>query len=124
MQVGSLGSSNPYPATSVRPSASTGSVDLSNATSSQMVGEMNSLISNGKMTFDQSSAIVGLARTPLTQVPGTQTQSTGPYNVLGELQAGIAGSKSRGDTAAANSETNVLDILEAASTDNSINISV
>jgi hypothetical protein len=68
-------------------------IDFTNITPEQLQGTVNDLLKSGKMSFDESSPLIGLVPTALAKVdydgkaPDAYTQ---PMNVLDRLQDGLA----------------------------------
>jgi hypothetical protein len=97
-------------------SSATGSLDFTNMSPQQLQSTMNNLIKSGRLSFDDSSAMVGMIPTALSKVnydgqpPAAYNQ---PINVLATLQAGIEGAQSRGDTENEESLTRALNALQA-----------
>jgi len=92
-----------------------GSLDFTNMTPRQLQGTMNDLIKSGKMSLDDSSALVGMVPTALSKVnydgqaPAAYEQ---PSNIIARIQDGIEGAKSRGDSANVDSLTKALGALQ------------
>ncbi len=82
-------------------SIATGGLDFTNMTPRQLQGTMNDLIKSGKMSLNDTSAIVEMVPTALSkvnydgQVPVAYEQ---PTNFIARIQDGIEGAKSRSDT--------------------------
>lgn len=92
-----------------------GSLDFTYMTPRQLQGTMNDLIKSGKMSLDDSSALVGMVPTALSKVnydgqaPAAYEQ---PSNIIARIQDGIEGAKSRGDSANVDSLTKALGALQ------------
>ena len=96
-------------------SSSGGTYDFTNMTKSQMRSAVNDLIKSGKMSLDESSALVPMmADSTFTTVSGSSSgpQADTPINFVSILQNGIAGAVSRGDSANAAFLTTGLDALQ------------
>lgn len=91
------------------------SYDFRNMTPRQLQGTMNDLIKSGKMSLDESSALVGMIPTALSKVNydgQTPTEYEQPSNFIARLQDGIEFAKSRNDVANMESFTKALDALQ------------
>lgn len=94
--------------------------DFTNMSPAQMQDTMNSLIRSGKMSFDDSSSLVGMIPTALAWAGGgtpsaaqlSSARNT-PMDFLATLKAGIAGAQSRGDTHNAETLTRTLQVLQS-----------
>ena len=96
--------------------SSTGSLDFTNMTGQQMFDWMNSQLKSGQMTFEQSSAFLGMTlkvdvSTGQTVDPSTDTTR---YNFMDIAQQGLAGALSRHDDTQASLLKNALAIMQDA----------
>ncbi|KRR16176.1 hypothetical protein CQ14_40530 [Bradyrhizobium lablabi] len=93
--------------------------DFANMSPAQMQDTMNGLIRSGRMSFDDSSSLVGMIPTALAWAGGgtpsaaqLDSARNTPMDFLATLQAGIAGAQSRGDTHNAETLTRTLELLQ------------
>lgn len=100
--------------------ASTGPVtsanlDFTNMTPRDLNSKLGSLVTNGKITFDDSGILIVMIPTPLSKVnydgkiPETYDQ---PMNFMARLQDGIEFAKSRNDVANVETFTKALSALQ------------
>jgi hypothetical protein len=94
--------------------------DFTSMSPVQMQNTMNGLIRSGKMSFDDSSSLVGTIPTALAWAGGgtpsaaqLDSARNTPMDFLATLQAGIAGARSRGDTHNAEMLTRALEVLQS-----------
>jgi hypothetical protein len=94
--------------------------DFTNMSPAQMQDTMNGLIRSGRMSFDDSSSLVGMIPTALAWAGGgtpsaaqLDSARNTPMDFLATLQAGIAGAQSRGDTHNAETLTRTLEVLQS-----------
>jgi hypothetical protein len=94
--------------------------DFTNVSPAQMQQTINGLIRSGKMSFDDSSSLVGMIPTALAWAGGGMPSAAQldsarntPINFLATLQAGIAGAQSRGDTHNAETLTRAFEVLRS-----------
>lgn len=93
---------------------SSGKLDFTNMTPRTMFETMNKFIREGKMTLDESTAIMGMIPTPLSKVnyDGNMPESYDqPWNFFAKIQEGIKGALSRNEKASADSLQQTYDIL-------------
>ena len=89
--------------------------DFTNITPENMASTMNGLIKSGKLSFDDSSALVTMIPTALSKVnyDGQAPQATTqPTNFIALLQEGVNAANARGDASNAKFFTNALDALQ------------
>lgn len=92
-----------------------GSLDFTNMTPRQLQGTINNLIKSGKLSLDDSSALVGMVPTALSKVHydgHAPTAYEQPSNIIARIQDGIEGARSRGDTANVDSLMKALGALQ------------
>ena len=92
-----------------------GNYDFTNMTPETMQSTMNSLIRSGKMSLDESSALVTTIPTALSKVnyDGQAPQAyTQPTNFINLLQNGIAAANARSDSASVKNLTSALSALQ------------
>jgi hypothetical protein len=94
--------------------------DFTNMSPAQMQQTINGLIRSGKMSFDDSSSLVGMIPTALAWAGGgtpsaveLDSARNTPIDFLATLQAGIAGAQSRGDTHNAETLTRAFEVLRS-----------
>ena len=114
------GTSSPSAGTADQAAGGVSTYDFTNMSPAQMQGTMNGLIRSGRMSFDDSSSLVGMIPTALAWAGGgtpsaeeLDSARNTPMDFLATLQAGIADAQWRGDTRNAETLTRTLEVLQS-----------
>ena len=88
--------------------------DFSNMSPQELKGVMNDLVGSGRMSFDESSSLLGLIPSPLSKVNydgGMPDSFYQPLNLFTKIQEGIEGAISRNEKGSAENSQLAFDTL-------------
>ena len=96
--------------------SASGGVDFTSISRADLRSSVNALIKGGSLSLDDSSALVPMIGSAALSYAGTGSPAAGyddqKLDVLSDLQAGMDGARSRGDTSTLKHLTLTLDALQ------------
>ena len=86
-------------------------LDFSDIRPDEILGTVNSLIKSGKMSVDESTALMGLIPESIRTLPNASVRSNEPINMFSRLEAMLAYNKSEHNDGAAIYDQKAIDAL-------------